>query len=161
MQAMPQLTDRSKLPNIIDPMIKNTMDLKHLYQVSIFQVVTMFHVVFSLSVSLFFTDPAGAFLLGCCSGRALRAARAELQATDHRRASLTGTSSAHGAWRNAEDRPGIALPTLLRSSLPFEFGIADSVWLVQVVQKLQISYEVEHGGYCSLLALPSFHGVLS
>ncbi|AQK69087.1 Phytosulfokine receptor [Zea mays] len=34
MQAMPQLTDRSKLPNIIDPMIKNTMDLKHLYQVA-------------------------------------------------------------------------------------------------------------------------------
>ncbi|KAF8783870.1 hypothetical protein HU200_000315 [Digitaria exilis] len=32
--AMPQLTDRSKLPNIIDPMIKNTMDLKHLYQVA-------------------------------------------------------------------------------------------------------------------------------
>ncbi|CAL4970973.1 unnamed protein product [Urochloa decumbens] len=32
--AMPQLTDRSKLPNIIDPMIKSTMDLKHLYQVA-------------------------------------------------------------------------------------------------------------------------------
>ncbi|XP_061363900.1 probable receptor-like protein kinase At1g80640 [Gastrolobium bilobum] len=31
--AMPQLTDRSKLPNIVDPVIKNTMDLKHLYQV--------------------------------------------------------------------------------------------------------------------------------
>ena len=33
MQAMPQLIDRSKLPTIIDPVIKNTMDLKHLYQV--------------------------------------------------------------------------------------------------------------------------------
>lgn len=33
LQAMPQLTDRSKLPNIVDPAIKNTMDLKHLYQV--------------------------------------------------------------------------------------------------------------------------------
>lgn len=33
MQAMPQLTDRSKLPNIVDPVIKNTMDLKHLFQV--------------------------------------------------------------------------------------------------------------------------------
>lgn len=33
MQAMPQLTDRSKLPNIVDPVIKNTMDLKHLHQV--------------------------------------------------------------------------------------------------------------------------------
>ncbi|CAN6448051.1 unnamed protein product [Victoria cruziana] len=32
--AMPQLTDRTKLPNIIDPVIKNTMDLKHLYQVA-------------------------------------------------------------------------------------------------------------------------------
>ncbi|OMO90728.1 hypothetical protein COLO4_18927 [Corchorus olitorius] len=31
--AMPQLTDRSKLPNIVDPVIRNTMDLKHLYQV--------------------------------------------------------------------------------------------------------------------------------
>lgn len=32
--AMPQLTDRSKLPNIVDPVIKETMDLKHLYQVA-------------------------------------------------------------------------------------------------------------------------------
>ncbi|KAJ0984308.1 hypothetical protein J5N97_002664 [Dioscorea zingiberensis] len=32
--AMPQLTDRSKLPNLIDPVIRNTMDLKHLYQVA-------------------------------------------------------------------------------------------------------------------------------
>lgn len=33
MQAMPQLTDRSKLPNIVDPVIKDTMDIKHLFQV--------------------------------------------------------------------------------------------------------------------------------
>ncbi|CAM8952764.1 unnamed protein product [Rhodiola kirilowii] len=32
--AMPQLTDRSKLPNIVDPVIKDAMDLKHLYQVA-------------------------------------------------------------------------------------------------------------------------------
>ncbi|EOY29379.1 Kinase superfamily protein [Theobroma cacao] len=32
--AMPQLTDRSKLPNIVDPVIRNTIDLKHLYQVA-------------------------------------------------------------------------------------------------------------------------------
>ncbi|CAH9142735.1 unnamed protein product [Cuscuta epithymum] len=32
--AMPQLTDRSKLPSIVDPVIKNTMDVKHLYQVA-------------------------------------------------------------------------------------------------------------------------------
>ncbi|KAL6874107.1 hypothetical protein ACP4OV_014189 [Aristida adscensionis] len=32
--AMPQLTDRSKLPNIIDPVIRDTMDPKHLYQVA-------------------------------------------------------------------------------------------------------------------------------
>ncbi|KAJ9178957.1 hypothetical protein P3X46_010798 [Hevea brasiliensis] len=32
--AMPQLTDRSKLPHIVDPVIKDTMDLKHLYQVA-------------------------------------------------------------------------------------------------------------------------------
>nr|GMD45716.1 probable receptor-like protein kinase At1g80640 [Ipomoea batatas] len=30
--AMPELTDRSKLPNIVDSVIRNTMDLKHLYQ---------------------------------------------------------------------------------------------------------------------------------
>lgn len=30
---MPQLTDRAKLPNIVDLVIKDTMDLKHLYQV--------------------------------------------------------------------------------------------------------------------------------
>ncbi|QCD99307.1 serine/threonine-protein kinase PBS1 [Vigna unguiculata] len=33
-EAMPQLTDRSKLPNIVDPVIKDTMDPKHLYQVA-------------------------------------------------------------------------------------------------------------------------------
>ncbi|XVF24695.1 hypothetical protein REPUB_Repub13aG0149500 [Reevesia pubescens] len=32
--AMPQLTDRSKLPKIVDPVIKDAMDLKHLYQVA-------------------------------------------------------------------------------------------------------------------------------
>lgn len=37
---MPQLTDRSKLPNIVDPVIKNTMDPKHLYQVCELEVKT-------------------------------------------------------------------------------------------------------------------------
>ncbi|KAM7480298.1 hypothetical protein LguiA_028511 [Lonicera macranthoides] len=32
--AMPQLTDRTKLPTIVDPIIRDTMDLKHLYQVA-------------------------------------------------------------------------------------------------------------------------------
>lgn len=32
--AMPQLTDRSKLPNMVDPVIRDAMDLKHLYQVA-------------------------------------------------------------------------------------------------------------------------------
>ncbi|OWM69588.1 hypothetical protein CDL15_Pgr014049 [Punica granatum] len=32
--ATPQLTDRSKLPNIVDPVIRDSMDLKHLYQVA-------------------------------------------------------------------------------------------------------------------------------
>ncbi|XP_031372211.1 probable receptor-like protein kinase At1g80640 isoform X1 [Punica granatum] len=30
--ALPQLTDRSKLPNILDPSIKDKIDIKHLYQ---------------------------------------------------------------------------------------------------------------------------------
>ncbi|PRQ37484.1 hypothetical protein RchiOBHm_Chr4g0403071 [Rosa chinensis] len=30
---MPQLTKRSRIPNIMDHVIKDTMDLKHLYQV--------------------------------------------------------------------------------------------------------------------------------
>ncbi|KAK4410635.1 putative receptor-like protein kinase [Sesamum angolense] len=37
--ASPQLTDRSKLPNIVDPAIRNTMDLKHLYQVAAIAVL--------------------------------------------------------------------------------------------------------------------------
>ncbi|KGN45228.1 probable receptor-like protein kinase At1g80640 isoform X1 [Cucumis sativus] len=32
--AIPQLSDRSKLPKIVDPVIRDTMDLKHLYQVA-------------------------------------------------------------------------------------------------------------------------------
>ncbi|PWA62618.1 concanavalin A-like lectin/glucanase domain-containing protein [Artemisia annua] len=32
--AMPHLTDRTKLPSVIDPVIRDTMDLKHLYQVA-------------------------------------------------------------------------------------------------------------------------------
>ncbi|BAH94227.1 Os08g0285600, partial [Oryza sativa Japonica Group] len=34
LQAIPQISDRTKLPNIIDPVIRNTMDLRHLYQVA-------------------------------------------------------------------------------------------------------------------------------
>ncbi|KAI3463446.1 hypothetical protein Pfo_020109 [Paulownia fortunei] len=37
--ATPQLTDRSKLPNIVDQAIRNTMDLKHLYQVAAIAVL--------------------------------------------------------------------------------------------------------------------------
>ncbi|KAK4485806.1 hypothetical protein RD792_008453, partial [Penstemon davidsonii] len=37
--AMPQLTNRSRLPNIVDPAIKDTMDLKHLYQVAAIAVL--------------------------------------------------------------------------------------------------------------------------
>ncbi|KAL0402754.1 UNVERIFIED_CONTAM: putative receptor-like protein kinase [Sesamum radiatum] len=33
-KAMPQLTDRTKLPSIVDPVIRNSVDLKHLYQVA-------------------------------------------------------------------------------------------------------------------------------
>lgn len=32
---MPQLTDRTKLPYIVDPVIRDTMDPKHLYQVTL------------------------------------------------------------------------------------------------------------------------------
>ncbi|KAG4143465.1 hypothetical protein ERO13_D06G190100v2 [Gossypium hirsutum] len=32
--AMPQLSNRSELPNIVDPVIRDTMDLKNLYQVA-------------------------------------------------------------------------------------------------------------------------------
>lgn len=32
--AVPKLSDRANLPNILDPAIKGTMDLKHLYQVA-------------------------------------------------------------------------------------------------------------------------------
>ncbi|KAL4282747.1 hypothetical protein GQ457_16G000580 [Hibiscus cannabinus] len=39
--AMPKLTDKSQLPNIVDPVIKDTMDLKHLYQVAAVAVLCM------------------------------------------------------------------------------------------------------------------------
>ncbi|CAL0310780.1 unnamed protein product [Lupinus luteus] len=39
--AMPQLTDRSKLPNIVDPVIKDTIVLKHLYQVAVVVVLCL------------------------------------------------------------------------------------------------------------------------
>ncbi|XP_076951566.1 putative receptor-like protein kinase At1g80640 [Bidens hawaiensis] len=39
--AMPQLTDRSKIPSIIDPVIRDTMDLKHLYQVAAVAVLCL------------------------------------------------------------------------------------------------------------------------
>ncbi|KAL8167852.1 hypothetical protein V2J09_009351 [Rumex salicifolius] len=32
--AMPQLTDRTKLPSIVDPAMRDSMDVKHLYQVA-------------------------------------------------------------------------------------------------------------------------------
>ena len=38
-QAVPKLSDRANLPNILDPAIKGTMDLKHLYQVAAMAVL--------------------------------------------------------------------------------------------------------------------------
>ncbi|KAI7751385.1 hypothetical protein M8C21_002980 [Ambrosia artemisiifolia] len=39
--AMPQLTDRAKLPSIIDPVIRDTMDPKHLFQVAAVAVLCL------------------------------------------------------------------------------------------------------------------------
>lgn len=42
MQAMPQLTNRSLLPHIVDPVIKNTVDEKYLFQVCELQAIVYF-----------------------------------------------------------------------------------------------------------------------
>jgi hypothetical protein len=97
-QAMPQLTDRSKLPNIIDPVIKDTMDPKHLYQVLIPNKL----LTFSNSDTFIFQQ----FMLifhacaGCGSSCSMRATRTELQTADNRCSPLSCSSSALGARGN-------------------------------------------------------------
>lgn len=49
---MPQLTDRSKLPNIVDPVIRDTMDLKQLYQVHISELQLLVYYINYSSVSV-------------------------------------------------------------------------------------------------------------
>lgn len=39
--AMPQLTDRTKLPDIVDPVIRDAMDVKHLYQAAAVAVLCL------------------------------------------------------------------------------------------------------------------------
>ncbi|KAL4584599.1 hypothetical protein LXL04_009203 [Taraxacum kok-saghyz] len=67
--AIPQLTDRSKLPNIVDPVIRDTMDVKHLYQVS-----------------------------GCC-GCAMCTTGTKLQTIDNRRIAFLHPIGTYRAWR--------------------------------------------------------------
>lgn len=49
---MPQLTDRSKLPNIVDAVIRDTMDLKHLYQVHSAELQLLVYYINYSSVSV-------------------------------------------------------------------------------------------------------------
>uniref|UniRef100_A0A2P2L9F0 Serine/threonine-protein kinase PBS1 n=1 Tax=Rhizophora mucronata TaxID=61149 RepID=A0A2P2L9F0_RHIMU len=51
--AMPQLTNRASLPNIVDPVIKNTMDEKYLFQVCQLQVITSPYLYFNFLHPLF------------------------------------------------------------------------------------------------------------
>ena len=97
---MPQLTDRSKLPNIIDPVIKDTMDPKHLYQVLIPNKL----LTFSNSDTFIFQQ----FMLmfhacaGCSSSCSMCAARTELQTADNRRSPLPCSSGTRGSRGNAQ-----------------------------------------------------------
>ncbi|KAK8628844.1 hypothetical protein V6N13_009424 [Hibiscus sabdariffa] len=38
---MPKLTEKSQLPNIVDHVIKHTMNLKHLYQIAVIVVAVL------------------------------------------------------------------------------------------------------------------------
>lgn len=98
MQAMPLLTDRSKLPNIVDPVIKDTMDLKHLYQVSF--LIQTFLGVLGFYRDFQFTGFLN--LVGCCSSCAMRATRAELPSANHRCSSLACSSCSGWARRNTQ-----------------------------------------------------------
>lgn len=101
MQAMPQLTDRSKLPNIIDLVIKDTMDPKHLYQVLIMNKLLMF-CTFRQIYLFIYLGWCSNTSAGCSSGCSMCAARTELQTTDNRCSPLSCSSSACGARRNTQ-----------------------------------------------------------
>ena len=72
---MPYLTDRTKLPNVIDPAIRDTMDLKHLYQVCLKQILESLLV---LRFRLTSCDANTYMCVGSSSGGFVRAARTEL-----------------------------------------------------------------------------------
>lgn len=114
-QAMPQLTDRSKLPNIVDPVIRNSMDLKHLFQVRSIYLVKSLLIPSSFwmrFVSVFTKkNPSWSFLAiincelnfvtwntGCCCRGAMCTTRTELPTVDNRCSAFLNSSCTYWAW---------------------------------------------------------------
>lgn len=99
-QAMPQLTDRSKLPHIVDPMIKDTMDLKHLYQVWYSAMIPLF--VLNVQNILFFVrvDKLEYDHTGCCCSCVVCATRTQLPPADNRCFAFSCASCSCRAWRD-------------------------------------------------------------
>ncbi|KAE8687471.1 hypothetical protein F3Y22_tig00111014pilonHSYRG00018 [Hibiscus syriacus] len=92
--AMPQLTDRSKLPNIVDPVIRDTMDLKHLYQVGNV-LVTWTDIAYSVrQLDLAKWD--------CNMQVAAVAVLCVQSSVDNRCSALTHPSCSCGAWRDTK-----------------------------------------------------------
>lgn len=79
---MPQLTDRTKLPQIVDPAIRNSMDLKHLYQVNINFTSNQWYQI-NTSISMLDHVLLNITVLGCCCGSAVCAIGAELSTVDN------------------------------------------------------------------------------
>lgn len=99
---MPQLTDRSKLPDIVDPVIRNTMDPKHLFQV---------HKYFPFLLDLFLPPLQLEGLLcnfilsngaGCCCRCTVCATGTELSSPNNRCFALSYSSCSCWAWRDSQ-----------------------------------------------------------
>lgn len=94
MQAIPQLSDRSKLPKIVDPAIRDTMDLKHLYQVC--------SLLYSCSISCCFFQAilsCSWIQTGCCCSCVMCTVRTELSTVSYRCSTFPHSSRTSRAWR--------------------------------------------------------------
>lgn len=100
---MPQLTDRSKLPKLMDPVIRDKMDLKHLYQVIISEAQLLEYlyskILLHLQIWVSYLE-----WTGCCCGSAMYTTWTKLQAIDNGRSTFAHSPCTYWAWRITTSR---------------------------------------------------------
>ncbi|KAJ6862199.1 hypothetical protein NC652_039136 [Populus alba x Populus x berolinensis] len=107
--AMPQLTNRAVLPTIVDPVIRDSVDEKYLFQSDVISIYSALNVIISKLGEKGIVEPRNLSLAkwitisaGCSSSRVVYSTRAKLPPSHNRCCALSRPISSSRAWRDTK-----------------------------------------------------------